>query len=176
MYKLSSNQPLPDSPLPKEILPPSGPTRDCSELSTTLPVSADWAYALFSDFERAPEWMSIIRMAHAFKKDPEGRVLSAAFIANLDHASLGYTLHYSYQDEAKTVSWSTSPNLSTQLSGTCSFRELGPNACLMHYEICRESESELPQWGDEMYQGHPASATLCEFRDFVNRTKHDLMK
>lgn len=176
MYKLGSNSsPIPPSSSSEDSFPcVENRERECSELSTTLPVSAASAYALFVDCERTPEWMSIIRMARILRKREDGRPLSAAFIANLDHASLGYTLSYDYQDSEFSLSWSTSAQVNTQISGKCSFVPLGDKACMMHYEVCRESDGQLPEWGDEMYQGHPASAALCEFRDFINRTKHEI--
>jgi hypothetical protein len=42
---------------------------------------------------------------------------------------------------------------------------------MLHYEIELNKHSSLPAWGDDMYNGHPASSVLSDFRDFIQLTK-----
>jgi uncharacterized membrane protein len=145
-----------------------------SALSTTLPVSADAAYALMSQSERIPEWMGVVRSARTLTRYLDGRPEKVAFIVNLKRASMGYTLRYTYDDEALILSWSTAEGAKTVVAGSARFQPLGPRACMLHYAIELTKSSSLPAWGDDMYNGHPASSVISDFRDFAQRTKDRL--
>lgn len=145
-----------------------------STLSTSLPVSAAEAYALMSQSDRIPEWMAVVRSARILTRYLDGRPEKVGFIVNLQRASMGYTLRYAYDDEALHLTWSTAEGAKTVVAGSARFQPLGPRACLLHYEIELGKSTHLPAWGDEMYNGHPASSVISDFRDFVQRTKESL--
>lgn len=145
-----------------------------STLSTTLPVSAPEAYALMSQSERTPEWMSVVRSARTLTRYLDGRPEKVAFMVNLTRASMGYTLRYTYDDKDLILAWSTAEGAKTTVAGTARFQPLGARACLLHYEIELDKHASLPAWGDDMYNGHPASSVISDFRDFVQRTKDSL--
>ncbi len=147
-----------------------------STLSATLPIPADQAYALMSQSERIPEWMAVVRSARTLTRYLDGRPEKVAFMANLLRASMGYTLRYTYDDEALALSWSTAEGAKTVIAGNARFQPLGPRACLLHYEIELNKHSSLPAWNDSMYTGHPASSVLNDFREFVQRTKDSLYR
>ncbi len=147
----------------------SSPDRIESALGMTLPTSASKAFLLFCESEASPEWMSIIRMAHAIDRQEDGKPTSTSFVANLVGASIGYTLNYKYCDVTKTVTWSTSRGTSTQISGQAQFTSLGPKACMMQYSVMISTESRLPALKDSMYNDHPASAVLSDFREYIDR-------
>jgi uncharacterized membrane protein len=148
------------------------PRLSSSVLSTSLSVSAAYGYELFCDSERLPEWMAVVRSSRVISRFEDGRAKRTAFIAHLERASMGYTLQYEYDDEATTVSWSTAREASMVITGKARFQPLGDAACMMHYELDMHSDSSLPAWGDPMYNGHPASSVLSDFREFVSRNKH----
>jgi uncharacterized membrane protein len=142
-----------------------------SALSATLPISAMRAYRLMSQCERIPEWMAVVRSARILTRYLDGRPECVAFIANLKRASMGYTLRYTYQDDQLALAWSTAQGARTVVAGNARFEALGPRACMLHYEIELNKHSSLPAWSDDMYNGHPASSILSDFREFVQRTK-----
>lgn len=144
---------------------------DVPHFSTTLALSAEEAYELFCDVEAIPDWMSIVRSARALNRCDAGRGVRVAFIANLEQASIGYTLNYEYDDANMSVKWATNDSASTRIAGTARFQALGPNACMLHYELELRIKSNLPQWRDPMYNGHPASAAISDFRDYVSGHK-----
>lgn len=145
-----------------------------STLSTSLPVSAPEAYALMSQSERMPDWMAVVRSASTLTRYLDGRPEKVAFMVNLKRASMGYTLRYSYDDEALHLDWTTAEGAKTMVTGSARFQPLGPRACLMHYQIALNKSANLPAWGDDMYNGNPASSVISDFRDFVQRTKDSL--
>ena len=138
-------------------------------LSTLLPVSAHEAFDLFCDSERVHEWMPIVRSSQVISRAPCGRARRTAFIARLERSSMGYTMRYEYDDETLTVRWTNGPEASTRIAGTAQFTRVGKSSCMMHYELEMESDACLPAWGDPMYNGHPASSVVSDFRDFLSR-------
>lgn len=147
------------------------PEPSSSTLSTTLPVTAARAYDLFCDSERIPEWMAVVRSSRVICRYEDGRARRTAFIARLERASMGYTLRYDYDDQQRSVRWSTAAEASTVIAGSARFQAIGPRACMMHYDLELYSQARLPAWGDAMYNGHPASAVLSDFREFISRER-----
>jgi len=139
-------------------------------LSTALPVSAQQAFEAFCDSERVHEWMAVVRSSRVISRTACGRPKRTAFIARLERSSMGYTMHYEYDDDTRTVRWCSGSEGSTRISGTAQFTPVGRNTCMMHYELDMETDNALPAWGDPMYNGHPASSVLSDFRDFLSRS------
>jgi len=138
-------------------------------LSTSLPIGADEAYRLMGQSERIPEWMAVVRSARTLTRYLDGRPERVAFIANLQRASMGYTLRYSYDDSNRQITWCTPPAASTRIRGQAIFAAMGPQACMLHYEIELQKSEHLPAWNDSTYNDHPASSVLSDFREFVQR-------
>lgn len=152
-----------DARSPGIHLPPQG-------LSTSLSIPANEAYSLFCDLEAIPEWMPIIRSARVVARDREERPAAVAFLAELERATMGYTLHYRYSE--LQLEWSTARGASTRIHGRARFQPAGERSCLFHYQLAMEASSSLPAWGDSMYNGHPASAVVSDFRAFVDRKRY----
>jgi ribosome-associated toxin RatA of RatAB toxin-antitoxin module len=141
-----------------------------AHISTALPRSAEECYALFCEIERIPEWLTIVRSALVTRRDERRRAREVAFLARLERATVGYTCHYKYQPTARRVEWSTAPDASIRISGHAQFGSLGTRACLMTYHLDLDlGDAGLPVWSDPMFEGHAASASLSDFRDFVLR-------
>ncbi len=137
-------------------------------ISTSLPVSAQEAFEAFCDSERVHEWMPVVRSSRVLSRSTCGRPERTAFIARLERSSIGYTMRYEYDDETRTVRWCNGLESSTRISGTAQFTKASRNTCMMHYELNVETDNDLPAWGDSMYNGHPASAVLSDFRDYLS--------
>jgi uncharacterized membrane protein len=160
-----------DIPVAPEATEIDAPAVDCTYLSTTLPVAAERAYELFCDIDRLPEWMSVVRSARVINRYADGRARRTAFIGELERASVGYTLDYSYDDVALVVSWTTARDATTRISGSARFDDLGPRSCMLHYELDLQAHASLPAWDDPMFDGHPSSAVLADFRDYLSRKR-----
>jgi hypothetical protein len=99
-----------------------------------------------------------------------GRAKRAAFLARLTGASIGYTLHYRYDEANRICTWGTTPGSTTQISGRAQFLPLGERATLMQYQLKLDlPENALPPWEDPFYSGHAASVVLNDFREHVAR-------
>ena len=137
-------------------------------ISTTLPVNAQTCYELFCDVARIPEWVTTVRSVQVLAFDDEGRPARAAFLASLGRASAGYTLEYDYYETRRMVTWSTPSDMMTRIAGRALFLPLTDRATMMHYQLDADWPEALGLGG--MYDGHPASIALNDFRDFVSRT------
>jgi len=138
-------------------------------ITTTLPVNAQTCYELFCDVDRIPDWVSAVRSVQSLAFDDEGRPVKAAFLASVGRGSTGYTLEYRYFDQHRLVTWSTPKGTTARVAGRALFLPLGERASMMHYQL----EVDWPPalgLGRSLYDGHPASASLNDFRDYVTRT------
>ncbi len=138
-------------------------------MSVSLPTSAEHAFELFCDSERIHEWMTIVRSSRVIARNQNGRPTRTSFIAQRERSSMGYTLYYDYDEQALRVNWMTGALSSMRLNGYAYFTNLKEGRCMMHYELDVDAATPAPQWKDPMYNGHPASAVLCDFRDYVTR-------
>ena len=139
-----------------------------SEVSTTLSVNAGVAYEVFADAVEIPRWLPIVQTARIITRTMDGRPERVAFTRKLERGSLGYTLEYTYNAEARSVAWSTPKSSNVVLAGEARFVPLSARACLMMYRLVLELpivddllESELDK--------HPASLVVAEFREHLRR-------
>lgn len=146
-------------------------TPSSSYLSVALPRLADDCYALFCDVERIPEWLKVVRSAVVTTRDLKHRARDVAFLARLERATVGYTCRYRYHAAERRLAWATSRDSSICVQGFAQFTPLGDKACLMTYSLDLDlgEAGALPNWSDPMFEGHAASATMSDFRDFVMR-------
>jgi ribosome-associated toxin RatA of RatAB toxin-antitoxin module len=140
-------------------------------LSASLPIGARTAYELFCEVETIPVWVSLVNSVRVLDKNALGRPERVAFLAELDRATIGYTLHYSYDEHDLIVSWQTPHDTMTRISGRVQFQPLGKRACLIQYTLNLElPEALLPTWEEPFVNGHAASAVINDFRDHIDRT------
>jgi ribosome-associated toxin RatA of RatAB toxin-antitoxin module len=138
-------------------------------LSVALSRSADECFQLFSQVDRIPEWLSIVRSAVITRRDHHGRAVEAWFIARLERAAIGYRCRYRYNARKRTVNWGTEPGASVYMKGYASFVPLGPKACLMTYALEVDLGDALPAWSDASFQANAASSAINDFHEFVQR-------
>jgi hypothetical protein len=137
-----------------------------TEVSATLPVSAELAFDAFSDVAGTPQWLSILQSARVARFDTEGRPQVVAFLARLERATVGYSLHYQWDEATHSVSWSTPEGGSVLITGDAQFTPLSTHACLLHYRLTME----LPfdgVWVNESFTGNAAATVASEFREYL---------
>jgi hypothetical protein len=137
-------------------------------ISVSLPRSAVGCYRLFCDIERTPEWLRVCRSAMVTERDADGRARRVAFLARLDQATIGYTLHYTYRERDLRVTWGTPVRSKLRVHGFAQFSALGDDSCLMTYGLELDKRG-LPAWDDTHFEAHAPSAVAADFRDFVLR-------
>ena len=140
----------------------------CSEVSTTLPVSSGVAYEVFADVGETPSWLPMVQTARVVSRNAQGRPTKASFLARLARASIGYTLEYTYDTPGLVVSWCTPATSSVLVSGEARFVSLSTQACLMSYRLVMDLPLN-PDFSHSLYDGHPASAVVADFREHLRR-------
>ena len=174
---LASSQDMDNLPTEESVMDPLGfrMLRDLQvgggeTLSTSLPVNARKAYDAFCDIESAPRWVSVVKSVRILSWNAAGRAKRAAFLARLQNGSIGYTLHYRYNEREKIISWGTAPGSMTLVAGRAQFIPLGDRATLMQYQLTLElPEDALPPWEDPFFSGHATSVVMNDFREYVTR-------
>jgi uncharacterized membrane protein len=144
---------------------------DAAELPLTTAIArpARTCYELFCDAERVPEWLSVVRSARVRQRNRAGRPSVVTFLAELERATVGYTLDYDYRERDLGVSWSTALAGNLLVAGWAQFTPLGPAAALMTYQLVLDVECAAATWRDPFFDGHPASSVMSDFRDFAVR-------
>ena len=139
-------------------------------VSSTLPVNVRDAYHAFCDAESQPHWVSVVKSVRVLSRNAAGRAKRAAYLARLQNGSIGYTLHFRYNERERSVSWGTAPGSLTLVAGRAQFIPLGDRATLMQYQLTLElPENALPPWEDPFFSGHATSVVMNDFRDYVTR-------
>jgi hypothetical protein len=144
------------------------PTPLSSDVLTTLMVSADVAYEIFSDALEVPRWLPIVQRARPLDRYPDGRPRLVSFTRTLERGSLGYTLEYRYDPMNLTVAWATPEASNVVLTGEAQFARLSMRACMMQYRLVLD----LPVVDDALsgeLDRHPASYVVAEFREHLRR-------
>jgi uncharacterized membrane protein len=142
------------------------PRDNYQQIALTRP--ADPCYELFCDVERIPEWLAVVRSAMVTSRDARGRASEVAFLARLEHATIGYSCKYRYHTRDRRIAWRTPEGSRITIGGFAEFQPLGDKACMMTYSLDLDLPG-LPEWSDPFFAGHAASATLSDFRDYVTR-------
>lgn len=142
---------------------------DAIPLTTAIGVPARWCYELFCEASRIPEWLPAVHSARVMKRNDRGRPTDVTFLANLERATVGYRLHYSYRERDLGVSWATDRNSGIVVAGWAQFTPLSDQAALVTYDLMLDLGGTLARWEDPYLNGHPASAIMSDFRDFATR-------
>ena len=140
-------------------------------VSAPLRLDAERCYELFCDVDTIPKWLSVVRSTAVRKRDKQGRALDVAFLGSLQRASVGYSLRYSYDDEAREVRWHHGGGGVEQLAGSACFEPRADGGCILHYALLTELPDRLPPWADELYQKDPAETVVIDFCEWVD--SHD---
>lgn len=139
-----------------------------TEVQATLPVGAATAYAAFADLPGLPRWMSVVQSVRVVQADEAGRPKVAAFLARMERATIGYSLHYAWDPTDLQVWWTTPPGTSLRIGGDARFRPLSARACLFHYRLTLEVPLQA-DWANASFTGNAAAAVASEFREHLRR-------
>jgi uncharacterized membrane protein len=137
-----------------------------TEVSATLPVGAGTAFEAFGDVTKTPRWLSVVQSARVVRTDAQDRPQQVAFLARLERATIGYSLHYTWDATDLTVAWTTPDGASVRIIGDVRFTPLSARACLMHYRLSLEMPFES-EWANASFAGNAAAAVASEFREYL---------
>jgi hypothetical protein len=133
--------------------------------SATLPVAADVAFEAFADASETPRWLPVLHAARVLERTLDGRARRVAFVGRLERGSIGYTLEYTFDDDALAIAWRSGPDAAVQVRGEATFAALSRSACLMTYSV--SIAAPVGPWSDPSYEHHPASSVVTSFREHL---------
>jgi hypothetical protein len=139
-----------------------------TEVSATLPVGAGTAFEAFADVGQTPRWLSVVQSARVARLHSDGRPAVVAFLARLERATIGYSMHYAWDVTDLSASWSTPEGATVHIAGDARFTPLSARACLLHYRLTLELPFET-EWANASFGGNAAAAVASEFREHLRR-------
>jgi ribosome-associated toxin RatA of RatAB toxin-antitoxin module len=92
-------------------------------------------YAVVTDFDHYPQWVSELKHVEVLERDADGRALEVEFRAAAFGRSTTYTLRYDYARAPGQLSWSqTRGDITSSLQGQYRFERLG-DATRVTYDL-----------------------------------------
>lgn len=146
---------------------PSDPTspnsdwrREFCDLIVARP--AEQCFALFSNFERTPQWLVELRSARVRRFDETGRAAVVDYMAAPVRGGYTYPMHYVYDDGGLGVSWHGEVQGGARsIEGAVLFVPVDAARCEMRYETSVRLSEDLPAWFRSAQQDRPAEQ-LCQ--------------
>ncbi len=148
-------------------MPPSdtfGSTGDWRRESCNLIIArpADQCFALFTDFERTPEWLVELRSARTRQFDDSGRALVVDYMAAPVRGGYTYPMNYVYHAEGLGLDWHGEVQGGARgIEGAVRFAVLDVARCEMQYETGIRLSVDMPGWFRNSQQDRPAEQ-LCQ--------------
>ena len=118
---------------------------------------------------RLPEWVAGIATVTIIETTSDGRASLAEFVTMPGSGSLSYALRYSYDDDARTVRWSTPAPDERDVRGEASIEELAPDRCRLRYGLFTSVSTEPPFWAQEALQRDKPNPVVAAFLRWVER-------
>jgi len=148
--------------------------------SDTTPTGGDWrresfdlviaqpaerCFAMFTDFERTPQWLVELRSARARKFDEAGRPVVVDYMAAPVRGGYTYPMHYVYDEGGLGVAWHGEVQGGARgIEGKVRFTALDGVRCQMVYETAVRLSAEMPAWFRSSQQDRPAEQLCRAFK------------
>jgi uncharacterized membrane protein len=127
--------------------------------------SADRCFALFTDFERTPQWLVELRSARARTYDDTGRAVVVDYMAAPVRGGYTYPMNYVYDPAGLGLSWHGEVQGGARIiEGVVRFDALDSVRCQMHYETAICLSVEMPGWFRNSQQDRPAEQLCRAFK------------
>ena len=78
---------------------------DQASQRVTVAASPDKCFAVATDFEQYPSWVTDVKEAKVLSRDEQGRGVEVEFRTSALGRSTHYTLHYDYSQAPRVMSW-----------------------------------------------------------------------
>ena len=137
--------------------------RESCDLIVARP--AEQCFALFSDFERTPQWLVELRSARVRRFDEAGRPAIVDYMAAPVRGGYTYPMHYDYDEDGLGVSWHGEVQGGARsLEGVVRFVALDAARSEMRYETAVRLSADMPAWFRSSQQDRPAEQLCLAFK------------
>ena len=150
--------------------PTSPPGDDWRRESIDLVIAQPAArcFALFTAFERTPEWLVELRSARARTYDDKGRTIVVDYMAAPVRGGYTYPMNYVYEPGGLGLIWHGEVQGGARsIEGVVRFAPLDPARCEMHYETAIRLSDDMPGWFRSSQQDRPAEQLCRAFKRWV---------
>ncbi len=129
---------------------------------------ADRCFAMFTDFERTPEWLVELRSARARIFDDDGRAVVVDYMAAPVRGGYTYPMNYVYDPAGLALAWHGEVSGGARsIEGLVRFDPLDTERCQMFYETAIRLSGTMPGWFRHAQQDRPAEQLCRAFKRWV---------
>jgi len=122
-------------------------------------------FAVATDFEAYPEWVSDVKQVEVLEHDAQGRALVVAFRAGAFGRSTNYVLAYDYSRAPEEVSWvQREGDITSRLDGSYRFVADGDGATQVTYALAVELRVAIPGFVRRRAEGHILHAAVRDLK------------
>lgn len=108
----------------------------------------DTCYARLCQIERVPEWVPGVADVEVVTTDDSGRPRTVRFVAMPHRASVSYALDYEYDDDARTLRWTSRGGDARKLDGFARVRPADGGRAHLEYGVDSALIEAVPGWAE----------------------------
>ncbi len=122
-------------------------------------------FAIASDFEAYPEWVSDVKEVDVLERDADGRPLVVRFRAGAFGRSTSYVLAYDYSGAPGELSWTQRDgDITRSLDGRYRFVPTDDGSTEVIYELAVELRVPVPGFVRRRAEGHILHAAVRDLK------------
>ena len=137
--------------------------------SVSIEADAETCYRLLAEFERYPEWVSVMENAKSLDRYPDGRSRRVEFLANVYFRKVRTLLDYSYDDRNYCLSWVSAGGDFLSVTGRYYFKPQGPARCGATYELTMCLDFPVPNRVMSYFSRIVMRRSMRDFKRFVEQ-------
>jgi ribosome-associated toxin RatA of RatAB toxin-antitoxin module len=122
-------------------------------------------FAVVSDVERYPEWVSDLKDVEVLERDGEGRALVVSYRAGAFGRSTSYVLVYDYAHAPEELSWTQREgDITSRLDGKYHFAPAPDQGTEVRYELSVELRVPIPGFVKRRAEAHILHAAIRDLK------------
>jgi ribosome-associated toxin RatA of RatAB toxin-antitoxin module len=122
-------------------------------------------FAVVSDVERYPEWVSDLKDVEVLERDSEGRALVVSYRAGAFGRSTSYVLVYDYARAPEELSWTQRDgDITSRLDGRYHFSPAHDQGTEVRYELSVELRVPIPGFVKRRAEAHILHAAVRDLK------------
>ena len=130
--------------------------------------SPERCFAVVTDVERYPEWVSDVKQVDVLERDGEGRASVVRFRAGAFGRSTSYVLAYDYSEAPAELSWTQREgDITRSLDGCYRFAPIADGSTDVAYELEVELRVPMPNFVRRRAEGHIIHAAVRDLKSRV---------
>ena len=130
---------------------------------------ADAAFTRLCDIRSVPKWVRGVARVEVIETDERDRPTRVRFVSMPARASVSYTVHYRFDDEARRMVWQPLERGERTLEGEAHIEDLGDGRCRLTYQLTTWNAASIPMWARSALRQDGPRSTVEAFRRWVEQ-------